>query len=218
MANVVALIDGFNVYHALDCKSRYGGGFRYNRYKWINYWKLAECFVPKIDVMKEVRWFTAETPWKNKEGEMKRNRHRRLRQVNEDHGVIVVEGYFRPVEKTCRLRVPKASIRYQTYEEKRTDVAIAVSLVSLAHRKAYDKVILLTADSDIIPAIQEAKQVHPAGLILNVLPIERRGRALRNYVDQQMTMKVKHLKASRLPSTVTLSAGKQLTCPSSWNV
>jgi len=48
MADVIALIDGFNVYHALAQRSHHGG-YPYRTYKWINYWKLAECFVPKTD-------------------------------------------------------------------------------------------------------------------------------------------------------------------------
>ena len=215
MADVIALIDGFNVYHALTQRSR-NGGHPYRKYKWIDYWQLAECFVPKTDSVKRVLWFTADSPIDGREGKLKRSRHLRLRRANGDHGVDIVDGYFRPVTRGCRFLVPQGSVKYQTYEEKRTDVAIAVSLVSFAYQKAYDKVVLISADSDMIPAVQEARRVHPNGIIINVVPIERRARALTNYVDQQIRMKVKHLANSRLPDRYAHSSGHVIRCPKTW--
>lgn len=215
MANVVSLVDGFNVYHALDQRSRHGG-HPYREFKWINYWRLSQCFVPLADTMDQVRWFTAESPLSGREGNLRRGRHRRLRRANEAQGVQVVDGYFRPVTRSCKLIVPPGFIKYETHEEKRTDVAIAVALVSLAHQQAYDKAVLITADSDMIPAIEEAKAVHPRGAIINVVPIERRARALYNYVDQQIRMRTRHLKASRLPLQVTLDTGRTIRCPRMW--
>jgi uncharacterized LabA/DUF88 family protein len=215
MAKVVSLVDGFNVYHALDQRSRHGG-YPYKEFKWINYWRLSQCFVPQKDVMDQVRWFTAESPLPGREGDLRRGRHRRLQRANEAQGVQVVDGYFRPVTRSRKLIVPPGFIKYETHEEKRTDVAIAVALVSLAHQKAYDKAVLITADSDMIPAVEEAKAVHPGGEIVNVVPIERRARALYNCVDQQIRMRTKHLRASRLPLRIALDTSRTIRCPREW--
>lgn len=215
MADVIALIDGFNVYHALAQRSSHGG-YPYRMYKWIDYWRLAQCFVPKADNVVKVLWFTADSPIAGRMGVLKRSRHLRLRRANEDHGVRIVDGYFRPVTRSCRFLVPQGGVKFQTYEEIRTDVAIAVSLVAQAYQGAYDKAVLISADSDMIPAVQEAKRVHPTGTIINVVPIERRARALRNYVDQQMRMKVKHLASSRLPNQYKHSSGHAIRCPKTW--
>jgi hypothetical protein len=43
------------------------------------------------------------------------------------------------------------------YEQKRTDVQIAVDLVRLAWRGSIDRAILLAGDSDLIPAIEDAR-------------------------------------------------------------
>ena len=215
MADVVALVDGFNVYHALDQRSSHGG-FPYRQYKWIDYWRLCECFVPKTDRIVLVQWFTAESPLQGREGKLRRGRHRRLRRANETRGVQVIDGYFRPVTRQTKLWIPRGFVKFEAFEEKRTDVAIAVSLVSLAHQKAYGKAILMTGDSDLIPAIQEAKAVHSSGIIINVVPIERRARALRNYVDQQIRMRVKHLSISKLPLQAPGAAGRMIRCPQAW--
>jgi len=91
---------------------------------------------------------------------------------------------------------------------------LELSLWRIQH--AYDKVVLLTADSNMIPAIQEAKRVHGEGRIINAVPIGRRARALANYVDQQISMKVKHLEASKLPDSLSVGSGRELNCPSEW--
>jgi len=214
MADVVALIDGFNLYHALDGRSHYGGGYPYHKYKWIDYSELARCFVPRSDWLVEVVLFTASPPWPGADG--KRKRQAALIDANRDLGVLVVWGRFRPVDKVCTLEVPHARIVYPTYEEKRTDVAIAVGLVGRAYRKAYDKAVIISGDSDLIPAIQEAKTAHPNGAIISVVPIEHRGQALKNEVDLQIAMKAKHLAASRLPDPFTLRSGQVVHCPQSW--
>lgn len=214
MADVVALIDGFNLYHALDGRSHYGGGYPYHKYKWIDYSALASCFVPKSDRLVEVVLFTASAPWPGADG--KRKRHSVLIEANKDLGVLVVWGRFRPVDRVCKLEVPRATIIYPTYEEKRTDVAIAVGLVGRAYRKAYEKAVLISGDSDLIPAVQEAKAAHPGGAIINVVPIEHRGQALKNEVDTQIAMKERHLVASQLHDPFTLRSGRVVHCPQSW--
>ena len=215
MSDVIALIDGFNMYHALDQRSRFGG-YPYRKFKWINYWLLAECFVPHSDVMRSVTWFTAKCPWKGNSGDLKRERHQKLRRANEHYGVEVVVGYFRLVTKKRVLINPRGFIQYDTYEEKRTDVALAVMLVSLAHQRTYDKAVIVTADSDMIPAIEEAKRVHKDGTIINAVPIERRAQALKNYVDQQISMQVKHVETSLLPAIVDTSPGRRVERPIEW--
>lgn len=217
MAKAVVLIDGFNLYHALDSVSRYGG-YRYHLYKWVNYWTLSTCFLPKTDTLSRVLWYTAECPWPGASGDSKRKRWRCLKVANQDQGVEIVAGHFRPVTKSCTLDIPRARIAYKTFEEKRTDVAIAVRLVSLAHMRAYDKLVLITADSDMIPAVMEAKSVHPDGTVVNVVPIERRAQALKQYVDLQISMRLKHLRQSRLPSVLVLANGNTLNCPSAWEL
>jgi len=112
--------------------------------------------------------------------------------------------------------VPRALISYSMYEEKRTDVASAVSIVSLAGAKAYDKLVLVTADSDMIPAVEAAKRIHPAGAIINAVPIERRAEALKHYVDAQIRMKEHDLLASVLPDVLQLGNGNIVRQPVSW--
>jgi uncharacterized LabA/DUF88 family protein len=59
----------------------------------------------------------------------------------------VHEGNFKQSTKKCITTQKNC----KSYEEKQTDVAIAVKLVSDALADSYDRAILVTADSDQIP-------------------------------------------------------------------
>ena len=75
------------------------------------------------------------------------------------------------VPETLRGNYIPLELRYESYEEKRTDVNIAVAIVSDAYNNKYDKAILLTADSDISPSIKEVKKHFPDKEFLLVLPM-----------------------------------------------
>jgi uncharacterized LabA/DUF88 family protein len=49
-------------------------------------------------------------------------------------------------------------ITYETYEEKKTDVNMAINIVGDAFTESYDKAILITGDNDIAPAVVRVKK------------------------------------------------------------
>ncbi len=197
------LIDGFNVYHAIKTP-------RLGKYRWLNYWKLARRFLKPNDQLDGVLYFTAYPPWNIN----KRNRHERLISANQFYGVQVVLGKFRRVTRKCRVR--KCRRNYKTYEEKRTDVNIAVQLLKNAHQNNYDKAVLISGDSDIIPAVEAVKQAFPNKQISLVIPINGQARELKQAIGSSMQMKEHHLKTSQLPEKVTLQNGIVLQRPREW--
>ena len=218
MASVVTLIDGFNLYHALDIER--GSLTPYRCFKWINYWKLAECFAGSGAVLERVILFTAYLPDVEPWQKEKNARHATLIAANKAQGVEVVLGRFLERRVEFDVRPSKLRLSIPRLEEKRTDVNIALALAGLAYDRAYDRAVLVTADSDLIPAIDEARKRHPAGEILVVPPIERHGmaKALANAAGQQKTMRTEHLQSSRFPDTVTVdsNSGRTVACPPEW--
>ena len=198
----LVFVDGFNVYHAIKTP-------RLGKYRWLNYWKLAEEFLQPKDQLVGVLYFTAIPPWDIH----KRNRHKRLISANQFYGVQVISGKFRYTTKRCR----KCRQEYHTYEEKRTDVNIAVHLLKNAQEDNYDKAVLVSGDSDIIPAIEAVKQTFPEKELSLVIPIGGKARELTNFVGSSMQMKEIHLRTSQLPGTVTLQNGVALQRPIQWS-
>lgn len=52
MAKVYVLVDGFNLYHALDTNPIY------HRFKWLSLTKLSKCFILGSDHLEGVEYFT----------------------------------------------------------------------------------------------------------------------------------------------------------------
>jgi uncharacterized LabA/DUF88 family protein len=65
-----------------------------------------------------------------------------------------VLGEFRAKTETC----PLCGNKYWVHTEKRTDVALAVEMVRQAHRNTPDEILLFSADTDFLPAIDSVKK------------------------------------------------------------
>ncbi len=211
MARTIAFIDGFNVYHALV--EQRGSGRSYAQFRWLNYWRLAEQFLHTGDTLAAVYLFTAFVAWRTPSGKAKRQRHCIYLRALEDTGVTVVLGRFRPVTRECKAACGQ---KYKTYEEKRTDVNIAIHMLELASHRTYDKAMIVSGDSDLIPAIEAVRRADPSIKVTVVVPIKRKALALRNEADYFREMRRSHLEKSRFPDPLILSDGTALAAPPGW--
>jgi uncharacterized LabA/DUF88 family protein len=200
---VIAFIDGFNFYHALlenGCRTL----------KWLNYRALAEAFVaPSRERLVKVFYFTAVVPWDSK----KAARHRLFIQAQEINGVEIRMGKFKEVTRKCR----QCGNAYKTFEEKETDVNLAVTMLLEAANDTFDKAILFSGDSDMIAGVKALKSLAPHKHVQVVVPFGRSSIDLVNSCHSSAKIKRKHLENNQLPSIITLSGGKTLTKPPEWN-
>jgi uncharacterized LabA/DUF88 family protein len=201
MTKVIFFIDGFNLYHSLANK-------RFNKYKWLDLRGLAKKFITKKENIEEIYYFTALTTW----SQNKMNRHKLYIKALELQGINIVYGEFRKVDKKC----PICYHTYSTFEEKRTDVNIAIYLFRLAIQDKFDKAYILSADSDLIPSIEAIKKLFPHKQIGIIIPIYRPAELLKQTCDFHMKIKEKHLKNSMLPDIIPLNDGKKLIRPKTW--
>lgn len=207
-SKVVFFIDGFNLYHALN---HFAGGsdhFRYHKYKWNSLRKLANCYVTKKDSIEEILYFTTIAKWDA--GKMAR--HKLYIRAQENEGVKVVYGKFKRKEKKCTV----CQKYFWTREEKQTDVNIAVFLFQLAIEDRYEKAIIISGDTDLIPAVNGIHSSFPGKEIGVVVPIGRSSEAFKQQTDFHHKMKETHLASSRFDDTITLRDSTTLTCPPNW--
>lgn len=218
MADVIALIDGFNMYGALNANVR--GKHPFAKYKWINYWKLMEQFLLPHEIVTEVVLFTAYPICGMHDWKAKRARHVLLVEAQRSVGVSVVKGRFAARQRQCLVPIAEGGCRrmFTRHEEKRTDVNIAVKLVGMAYEQSYDAAFIVTADGDLRTAIEQAKAVFPAGRIVNIPPIGRLKLAasLNKAVDAQADMEESDLISALLPKRMVLDNGRVLDCPKEW--
>jgi uncharacterized LabA/DUF88 family protein len=214
---VYAIIDGFNMYHALD---RFDHGKdeaeqgKYKQYKWLCFRTLLERH---IDTDKEelttVHYFTALPGW----NQAKLLRHQGYLNALRSRGVIYTLGEFKVGKTVCKGTCKET---YEKNEEKQTDVNIATTIISAAEE--YDILILLTADSDQVPAIRLLKKLHPEKVVYILPPIGRNSKELIRAAgkNSRKIMTEDDLKASQLPNPVdVIKDGKvssQLWKPAHW--
>jgi uncharacterized LabA/DUF88 family protein len=207
MKRTIGFIDGFNLYHALVRKNSQGE-MPYGKYRWLNYRKLIQEYLEPQDELKEVYYFTAIYP-----GDIARKgRHNGFIRIQMDLGVNVVRGRFREVDRFCRL----CNQIYKAHEEKRTDVNIAVNMVRLAYEDAYDKAILISADSDLVPVLDTIKLAKPGITSLVVLPIGFSGIALSHSASFTLFMKENDLRNCLLADPYITKNGTPISCPLTW--
>ncbi|RIJ27712.1 NYN domain-containing protein [Henriciella algicola] len=136
-------IDGFNLYHAMN-------DLNISQIKWLNLWHLSTTFLRPNEELQKVEYFTAEVHWDS----AKVGRHRQYTRALQAKGVKVTQGNFKKAPRFC----PRGSTNCDFNEEKKTDVAIGVTMVSEAMAGAFDRAILITADSDQVPTINVIRQ------------------------------------------------------------
>jgi uncharacterized LabA/DUF88 family protein len=187
-------IDGFNVYHAI-------GEMENPSLKWLNHWKLAESLLRPQEVLDEVHFFTAVLTWNAD----KQKRHVNYIKALKAVGVTVHQANFKKSRKHCR-----EFDRYCNFhEEKQTDVAIAVKLVADALSGDVSRQILMTADSDQIPAAKLVSGLPDVKLSL-VFPPGRakEARDLGNIITDRIELTAGRLGTAQLPRTVHDAQGK----------
>ncbi len=126
--------------------------------------------------------------------------------------LTVVEGRFQQKARRCRSC---GTVRI-TYEEKETDVSVAVGLVEDAARSAYDAALIISGDSDLCPAVRAAKRLAPHAPIVAVFPPRRRSDPLRAAADGVYFLGRDKLHRAQLPRKVIGANGIVLERPSYW--
>jgi len=199
MNKTVILIDGYNVYHALDQQPEW------HKYKWLDFVKLVSLFLSTNDVISGVYYFTALATWLPD----KMTRHKILIKALELRGATIVYGNFKGKDRYC----PNCKT---WYEEKRTDVNIAIHLYRLAIEDIFDTAMIVSADSDLVPAIQAFKRTFPAKRVGVLFPFGRSSFELKNECDFHRKIKRNHLNQSIFPDEIDLGNGQKLVRPTTW--
>lgn len=204
----VAVFDGFNVYHALNTRDDVGN-YPFRKYKWLNLRVLSQCFLPANCELEKVIYFTAFAPWDAE----KRRKHRDYIKALSSVSVETVLGKFMRRTRKCKASCRKI---YPDYEEKRTDVNLALYLFKMALDKEYDVALLFSADSDLAPAVSLVQERFPEKAILIIPPIGSRSFELEGVSKHRFKeMKEKHLKHSQFPDKLKVE-GQILERPESW--
>ncbi|MFC1808327.1 NYN domain-containing protein [Candidatus Omnitrophota bacterium] len=203
---ILVLIDGFNLYHSIADNKDHP---ELRKYKWLNLRKLVEPFVFRNkEEITRIVYFSAYAYWSRE----KVLRHQTYVSALRTISVEPIISPFKLVERECQICKKK----YKTHEEKQTDVQIAINLFQEAIEDSYDKAIIISGDSDLIPAIKAVKSKFPLKEIKILFPPRRRMVELTTVCDSSAKIKEKHLAAAQFPDTIRLGENARLDKPSKW--
>lgn len=180
----IVYIDGFNLYY---------GALKGSKCKWLN---LEEYFrlLRQDDRVEKIKYFTAKVKGtKGKDQEIYLNALRTCPKVQITLGTYKLKDIKCRV-KSCTFTDTKT---FKIPEEKKTDVSIAVSMTDDAFNQRCERMVLVSGDTDLVPALQLIKRCHPSIEIIIYIPStdEKRGaaRELREIADKDRTLPLKLL-------------------------
>lgn len=215
---VCCFIDGFNLYHSL---LKLGD----EKYKWINLRLLSEQFIEPGDTLSGVFYFSAYCEW----DEGKKNRHKLYVRALAEHNVQIILGSFKRVSKTFikkKMEVLYSStprklqkflipdvLKYRTHEEKETDINMAIRILDCANKNLFDKAIIISGDSDLVPVINAVKHNDATKKFTCVLPVSGKGRRMMGACDQGFQMTKAHLANCIMPAQITTGDGSIIQSP-----
>lgn len=208
MKNTIFLVDGFNLYHSVKDLQQDSGVCT----KWLNLRHLCISLLPLIDKhasLKQIYYFSAFATHLNDPAVLLR--HRNYVECLKSTGVIPIMSRFKPKTIKC----PNCGQITVRHEEKETDVAIASKLLELLCLNACENVVLMTGDTDLVPAIKCAKQLFSSRRIFVAFPYRRKNKELAQ-VATSFKIKQDRYMAHQLPDPFTLNDGKQISKPASW--
>lgn len=197
-------IDGFNLYHGLHEASG-------RKHLWLDVVVLAQSLRPQSSLTK-VMYFTA--PVLNDPAGLARQKRYLDALKAQNPGVIeIVEGRYQQKNKTCK----KCGNAWRAYEEKETDVNIAINLVADAANKLTDAALILSADSDLAPGVKLARQLNPNLFVAAAFPPRRVSNELKTLMPSSFHIGMGKIRNSQLPPIVVDAAtSKQWTRPTKW--
>lgn len=157
--NVIAFIDGFNLYHAIhDCGR--------NHWKWLNLRSLCSIFAPEPQYnLNRIYYFSAYATWRPNAYK----RHREYVKALEAVGVTPIMGNFKAKSRTCFT----CNSTWVDHEEKETDVNLAIYLLKESYQDNFGRALILTGDSDLTPVIKKVKILFPNKELKIISPLNR---------------------------------------------
>lgn len=201
---VSAYIDGYNVYHSIK---NHGAP----HHLWLDLAKVCARFSPSKSVTQtEVHYFSAYAHWMPKQ----QLRHRAYVAALEATGVTPHMARFANKSRKC----PKCAHKWVGHEEKETDVRIAVTLLQHAFQNRFDRALIVSRDSDLVPAAKAFKEMYPNKELYVVAPLcAGHSTEMLGFCDGKRKMKLAQLDGSLLPRTVAHPDGRVINRPAEYD-
>jgi uncharacterized LabA/DUF88 family protein len=213
------IVDGFNLYHSAIAASKCLGGAST---KWLDIRSLCESYLSGIGddaQIQAIYYFSAPAQHLTAVNPGVVQRHMRFIKCLRSTGVKDELHRFRKKDIKFRIKGDMGDLFrgfLRRHEEKETDVAIASKLFELLIRDECDTVLLVTGDTDFVPACKTARRLFPDKNVGFLFPFKRSKDELADLASLSFSIDAERYAAHQFPDPVTLPSGTKLNKPSSW--
>ncbi len=212
MKKVTFLIDGFNLYHSCrNARDDLGGV----QTKWLNICSLCQSLLPIIGggaSLYEIFYFSALAKHLLYIDPDIVVKHENYIECLKDTGIVVELSKFKRKEKRCKL----CHQIFITHEEKQTDVAIATKLIELALLNSCDTIIIMSGDTDLIPAIKSVKARQSHIEVRCAFPYKTKSGELSKVLPGSFRIMKERYPRHQFSDPYKLSDGRNIQKPISW--
>lgn len=211
-------IDWFNLYHSLANKIK---NDRWDSYlKWSNLKSLVWSYLKEDEELNQVYFFSAIPRWWRE----KVKRHKNYSRALDSTWIKIINWNFAKISRSYKeqMRVIKFLLKewivdenieqyipklltYETFEEKKTDVNMAIKILEDAFKWNYDNAIILSWDSDIIPSIESVKKNFRNKKFYSLLITWAKWKAMNNICDENYIIWYTKFRDHLFPMDVELS-------------
>ncbi|MFN9747917.1 MAG: NYN domain-containing protein [Burkholderiales bacterium] len=198
-------VDGFNLYFGLRSK-----GWR--KHYWLNLQALATALLKPGQTLQCVHYFTSRIRANGRNLPDMQRQTTYLEALDTLPGLQLHFGHYLEKPKQCR----QCGAQWMDYEEKMTDVNIAVQLLSDAFDDRFDTALLISGDSDLTTPVNKLRTQFPAKRLIVAFPPDRQSFELKKAANATFTIGEANLRQSQLPAQVQRADGFILQRPAHW--
>lgn len=203
----IVYIDGFNLYY---------GAVKDGPNKWLNIEKYFRMLRQGDDVLK-VKYFTAMVT-----GPTRPNQEIFIKALATLPTVEVILGKYKTKKIKCTVPpcLHAGDRFFERQEEKRSDVSIAIHMLDDAYQDACDVFVIVSGDSDLVPAMHMIKHRCPQKKLALYVPARDKVRAaaveIRGAADTHRELPIVLLGRCQFPVSLPDGSGGTITKPASW--
>ncbi|GHU05270.1 hypothetical protein AGMMS49960_21630 [Betaproteobacteria bacterium] len=205
MNRVMVYVDGFNLYFGLRSK-----GWR--KYYWLDLYALSTTIILPEQTLSGVHYFTSRI---RNTGDNVADMQRQttyLEALGTLPDVQLHFGHYLQKRRRCH----ECGAKWKDYEEKMTDVNIAVQLLTDAFDDRFDTAMLISADSDLTTPVRKLRAQFPTKKLIVAFPPDRRSADLEKAAHAAFPIGEMKLRQSQLPAQVQRADGFILQRPTYW--
>ena len=198
-------VDGMNLYYGILATG-------IPRYLWVDIQGLSQSLLHPDQRLVGVKYYMSRFVSDGQVAGLVNPQRDHFKALETLAGLEVVEGKFQSKMGKCR----RCGNEWQSYEEKMTDVNIAVEMVCDAEDDIFDAALLVSGDGDLTGPVSRVLSRHPEKRVVVAFPPKRRSDSLTGAASAYFHIRPRHLRNSQLPDRLHAVDGYPLRCPAEW--